>query len=130
MGWEHRRGRSYYYLSFRDAGRPRKRYLGAGPVAECYARLKSECEQQRQAERAALHAEQARIALADRALEEFRSLTALLVRATLLLAGLYEHHGEWRRPKHDRTSQGRSDQAGSPRPTAQGRPNGPTTTQR
>jgi hypothetical protein len=124
MGWEHRQGSGpYYYTSLRVNGEPRKHYIGTGPGAEERARHDTLKRQERQTEREARHAEQARVAVADSVLAEFRGLTALLVRATLLLAGLHEHHGEWRGRNHDSTSQGRSGQTGSPRSTAHGRPN-------
>jgi hypothetical protein len=97
MGWETRAGRRYGYRCLRIEGQPRKLYLGTGSAAADHARQLAQRQQQRQAEREALHAEQARVAAADRALAELRAMTGLLARAGLLLAGLHEHHGEWRR---------------------------------
>jgi len=105
MGWESRPGGRYYYRSVRVDGRPRKVYVGRGPDAETCARLTAERLRQRQAERAALDAEQMRVAPTDRALRDFGILADLLASATLLLAGCHEHHGCWRR-RHDRAGQG------------------------
>jgi hypothetical protein len=102
MAWEARRGRHYYYESLRIEGRPRKRYIGAGPAAEEYARLDAQRRQEREAQRNALHVEQARVAPADRALRAFGALADLLARSLLLLGGYHEHRGCWRR-RHDRT---------------------------
>ena len=101
MGWE-RRGLNgvYFYKSVRRNGLPRKVYLGRGQAAETCARLDAQNRKQRQAERAALDAEQALVAPADHALRDFAALVDLLARATLLLAGYHEHHRCWRR-RHD-----------------------------
>src|SRR5262249_40380009 len=106
MGWERRqRGGLYYYRSVRIHGQPRKVYCGTWPAAESYARREAERRRQRQAERAALDAEQMQLAPADRALRAFGILVDLLASAALLLAGCHEHHGCWRR-RHDRAGQG------------------------
>ncbi len=97
MSWETRAGQRYYYRHLRIGGRPRRLYYGRGEAAAEQARLEAERRRRRQADREALHAEQARVAAADHALRELRALTGLLARAILLLAGLHEHHGEWRR---------------------------------
>jgi len=98
MGWERRqRGGRYFYRSVRVDGRPRKVYLGNGPAARAQARLDQARRRERHDAREALRAEQARLAAAEVALDGFRLLTGLLLRATLLLGGLHEHRGEWRR---------------------------------
>jgi hypothetical protein len=106
MSWERRqRGGAYFYRSVRINGRPRKIYFGRGRGAQRQARLEAARRQRRQAEREALHAEQARVASADAALEDLCDMTDLLARATLLLAGFHEHHGLWRRRRlHDSTT--------------------------
>jgi hypothetical protein len=125
MGWERRqRGGLYFYTTFRVNGQPRKQYLGTGPAAEEYARQEAERRQQRQNEIEALQAEQARVAGADRALDELRAVANLLARASLLLSGQHEHHGEWRHWKHDSASTRGSRQARSPHTTEQDRDNG------
>jgi hypothetical protein len=106
MGWERRqRGGVYFYRSVRIDGQPRKVYLGTGPAAERQASLESEKRQRHQSEREALLAEQVQVAGADRALEDLRFFTDLLARATLILAGLHEHRGEWRRRRNESTTQ-------------------------
>ena len=98
MRWERRqRGGLYYYRSVRIDGQPRKVYCGTWPAAESYARLEAEQRRQRQAERDARNAELASVAAAARALAELVVLTGLLARASLIVAGMREHHGEWRR---------------------------------
>jgi hypothetical protein len=106
MGWE-RRGLNgvYFYKSVRRNGLPRKVYYGRGRAAETFARLEAQQRKQRQAERAAFHAEQALVAPALHALRVFSALVDLLAKATLLLAEYHEHHRCWRR-RHGSTEQG------------------------
>src|SRR5260370_31548869 len=121
MGWEQRqRGGLDFYRSVRVNGQPRKLYVGKGPTAERQARLEAEKRQQRRSEREALLAEQVQVAGADRALEDLRAMTDLLARATLILVGLHEHRGEWRRRRHDTTTQGQGREETPSGPTAPG----------
>jgi hypothetical protein len=98
MGWESRaRGGRYYYRSIRAGNRTRKIYIGKGVNAHALARAQAEKQQQRQAERAAILAEQAMTAGAEAALEELRQLADLLFQAAMLSAGYWNRRGEWRR---------------------------------
>jgi hypothetical protein len=110
MAWhEKQRGPEggYYYRSKRVNGRSVKMYVGRGPAAALIARL-DECERQdRQAERAAFLAEGVRLAAADLAFADARSLVDPLVRAALILSGFHLHRGsEWRR-RREHATQGR-----------------------
>jgi hypothetical protein len=94
----------YYYRSKRIAGRPVKLYVGRGPDAELAARLDERERQDRRAERAAFLAEQVRLAAADLAFADARSLVDPLVRAALILSGFHLHRGsEWRRRREHAT---------------------------
>src|SRR4051794_17468835 len=105
MGFEGRGARRDCYRSVRGNGRPRKLYLGTGPAAEDYARREADRRQERQAEREALNAEQARIAAADLAFGEARDLAELLVWAILILHGFHCHHRIWRRRNGSTTNE-------------------------
>jgi hypothetical protein len=99
VSWDRKqRGGEYYYRSRRINGRSVKVYLGCGAAAQLAARLDERERQDRRAEREAFLAEQVRLAAADLALQEARSLVDLLVRTALILAGFHLHRGsEWRR---------------------------------
>src|SRR4051812_10691018 len=100
MSWDQKpRGSEtgYYYRTVRSGQKTTKVSVGRGPQAEDAARQDEEERQRRLTARQAWRAEQLRLAAADLALRDFRTLTGLLARATLLLAGLHQHHGEWRR---------------------------------
>src|SRR5262245_9954538 len=97
MGWETRAGQRYFYKSVRIGGRPGRVYYGRGEAGEEQARLEAERRRQRQAAREALHAEQARVTVADTALREARGLADLLLQAVLLCTGFHCHRGCWRR---------------------------------
>lgn len=96
MSWERRqrgRGTGYYYRSVRINGRAVKKYLGLGKAAQEAARL---VEERRQA-RVRLREEEIQLASLDLLLADFRAWLGLLVRAQMIIGGLYEHHGGWRR---------------------------------
>lgn len=98
MGWERKRNdRQYYYRTRRMGRHTFKEYVGSGPVALLAAQLDAEERRQRQAEREAWQTEQVQLAAAERALRDFQAQADLVVEATLILAGFYLHHGEWRR---------------------------------
>ena len=96
MGWESRGKRTYYYRPVRIDGKPRKLYLGSGVVGEAHARQIAQDRRRREDERAAWQAEQARLGLAEAALDELRGLAGLMARAALLRAGYHDHRGQWR----------------------------------
>jgi hypothetical protein len=87
----------YYYRSVREGDRVRKEYVGQGENAEQLAREVEERRQKRLATREALQCELAQVAGADQCLQELRQLANLLVKAVLLAANCYQHHGQWRR---------------------------------
>jgi hypothetical protein len=97
MAWEQRGKHRYFYQSRRINGKPRRMYMGCGHVGELNARLHDRARRQRQTEDQAWQVEQVQLARADAVMNELRTLADLIARAKLLLAGFYEHHGEWRR---------------------------------
>lgn len=98
MGWLNR-GHSgpYYYRSVRVGDRVTKVYVGRGQHAEHLARGVEQRSRDRLARRAAVQQELAQVAAAEGALQELRELADLLVKAVLLAANCYQHHGQWRR---------------------------------
>jgi hypothetical protein len=97
MAWERRGSNLYYYQSQRIDGRVRKKYVGAGEVAQAIAHADEMIRQSR-----AAHSERARVEL-----EEARTLASageklceaadILAVAQLVAAGYHRHKGEWRR---------------------------------
>ena len=97
MAWEERGGRRYYYQSERDEeGRGKKRYIGAGEIAELVAHADETRRQSREARRAKEREELERLQTADAALEEFCKAVDTITRAVLVAAGYRNHKGEWR----------------------------------
>lgn len=97
MAWEQRRHKKYYFRYSRVDGVLRKVYLGSGPDAEKQAKEDAEAQRRREEERTALRAEAASTVAADHAHREFRAVSDLLLRATLVLAGFHQRRSEWRR---------------------------------
>lgn len=87
----------YYYQSKKVKGRVIKVYLGRGPLAVLAAQMDKRKQQVRKVEQLAWLNERSRIAAADQAVREARSLAELLVSSVLILDGYHRHHGEWRR---------------------------------
>lgn len=93
MSWELRHGRRCYYRRQRRGGRVVADYFGSGPLAVAAARLDAEHRRERAAtlrRREVLRDLERRV---DRHLDDGNPLLA----AALTDAGLYRHHGSWRR---------------------------------
>src|ERR1700756_266784 len=98
MPWEQVGRRRYYYRNKWAAGRPPRRYGGAGAAAE----LAPAADDLRRLEHAIAarerQAEQARYREAEAPLRRLCGLTDLLARAALVAAGYRQHdRGAWRR---------------------------------
>jgi hypothetical protein len=96
MAWERRGSNLYYYQSKRVDGRVRKKYVGAGELAQTIAHADETIRQSRaaQSERARVELEEARtIASAG---EELCEAADILAVAQLVAAGYHRHKGEWR----------------------------------
>jgi hypothetical protein len=99
MGWD--KGR-YYTRSRKVGGRVVREYVGTGRLGELAAELDKLDRGRREAERAALRAEQADIGARDAPLDELHNLAELLTRAALVAAGFHQHkRGEWRKRRGD-----------------------------
>lgn len=97
MAWAQRGNRSYFYKSVRINGRPTKVYLGAGEEAEAAACEDADRRAKVAAERLRIAGLEVQIAAADGVLNELTAWTTLLFKAVLVVHGLHEHHGLWRR---------------------------------
>ena len=100
MPWSQRGSRSYFYVTQRVNGRPRRVYVGAGGSAAATLAA-ADADQRRLAREAAArerHAEQARQLAVEGHLVRLCALSDVLTRAALLASGFRRHHrGEWRR---------------------------------
>jgi hypothetical protein len=96
MAWERRGSNLYYYQSKRVDGRVRKKYVGAGEVAEAVAHADETIRRRRadRCERARVELEEART-LAS-AGEELWEAADILAAAQLVASGYHRHKGEWR----------------------------------
>lgn len=104
MPWEGRAGtqRQYYIRIHRSNGRVFKEYCGTGARGEEAAAADAARRSERQAWISAKHAEQRREAEGEAFFEKWSQHLDRLTRATLYVAGFYQHHGQWRRRyQHD-----------------------------
>ena len=99
MAWENRRrgNRRYYYRSRRVDGRVVKEYVGRGPAAELAAEQDADARAKRDAQRTAERGHRHQHEAAVNRLAGFAEWCDMLVAGALLVAGLHNHRGEWRR---------------------------------
>jgi hypothetical protein len=102
MGWEQRRGRSYYYRKVREGGRVRSKYVGSGLVAQICAGDDGNKRRDRAAKHAADRATRQAEAAIDRQLASVESAIAAMTHATLFAAGYHKHKGQWRKRRRER----------------------------
>jgi hypothetical protein len=100
MAWERWDSNLYYYQSKRVDGRVRKKYVGAGEVAQAIARSDETIRRSRvvQSERARGELEEARTLVS--AGEELCEAADILAVAQLVAAGYHRHKGQWRMRRH------------------------------
>lgn len=96
MPFERRRNREYSYKSVRIDGLPRKIYNGTGPAGRAHEAFERISRRQKQQARAAIREHEERFREGDRYWGEIWPWVRLLTATHLLLAGFYNHHGEWR----------------------------------
>jgi hypothetical protein len=97
MGWEERRGHSYYYRSVREGKRVRKEYVGGGDLGQLLAQLDDLKRLQRKEEEAFWREARERLEQSAGFLWELEEAAEILTRAQLLVAGFHKRKGEWRR---------------------------------
>ncbi len=96
MAWERRGSNLYYYQSERVDGRVRKKYVGAGEVAQAIAHADETIRRSRAAssERATVELEE--VGTLASAGEELCEAADILAVAELVAAGYHRHKGQWR----------------------------------
>ena len=99
MAWERRGGKLYYYQSEREDGRVRKRYIGAGEVAELVAHADAALRLAREQRAAREGAELERLEALCAPVLELSEAASVLARAQLVASGYHRHKGEWRRAR-------------------------------
>lgn len=97
MAWQRHRKRLYYYVKSKLDGKVVSTYLGAGEMAQAFAAAAEAVKQARQARLERAHEIEAEWREMDETLHELETLTAALVRATLVTQGCHTHRGQWRR---------------------------------
>jgi len=102
MGWEQRRGRSYYYRKVREGGRIRSEYVGGGTLAQLCAELDGCGRQERAAKRAADRATRQAEEGVDRQLADAESALTAMTHAALVAAGYRNHKGQWRKRRREK----------------------------
>ena len=100
MGWEQRRGRSYYYRKVRAGGRVRSEYIGSGIVAQICAGDDEDKRRDRAAKCAAERATRQAETEVDRQLADAESALTAMTHATLYAAGCHRHNGQWRKKRY------------------------------
>ena len=96
MGWEERRGHSYYYRSVREGKRVRKEYVGGGALGQLVAQLDELERLQGKEEEASWKEERQRLEGRAGFLRELEEAVEILTRAELLASGYHRHKGTWR----------------------------------
>jgi hypothetical protein len=97
MGWKTINGRRYFYKSEREGGRVKSTYFGAGEsgslMAEWIALERLERAAEREREREGREESDAE----ERAISDWFDDVQAMADATLFVAGLHRHKGQWRR---------------------------------
>ena len=98
MAWEIRRSRRYYTRSRKVKGRVQRQYVGCDSVADLVATADALRRADREAARKVREEDRARLQAALKPLLQLCRASDLLAKATLLLAGYYQHaRSTWRR---------------------------------
>ena len=101
MAWEKRNGNLYYYQSERDEdGRVKKRYIGAGEIAEFIAHADETRRRAREARQAQERKELERMETLAAPLLKIDEAADILARAHLIAWVYRKRKGEWRRGRN------------------------------
>ena len=101
-----RGGKKLLYLSNRVNGKPKKTYVGAGPLADLLAAELEERKAARRARAEARAAWEAKATAADAPLDELCAELDQAAAATLLALGYHRHdRGPWRKKRGHRQVQ-------------------------
>lgn len=97
MAWEPRGNGQYWYKPARLNGQPRKIYLGTGVFGRAHEVLERQHQRRRQEARELYRTLKLQAAEADAAWQQIWSLARGLAASSMVLAGWYNHRGEWRK---------------------------------
>ncbi len=101
MAWEERNGHRYYYQAERDEdGKVKKRYIGAGEIAELVAHAAETRRRVRQERRERGREELEHLEALTVPVLELDEAAAVLARAHLIADGYHRHKGVWRRERN------------------------------
>jgi hypothetical protein len=97
MSWKTIQGRRYLYTKVRSGGKVKTVYVGRGPAAELVALEMERQQEERAAKSRELHETKAAVNSQQCLAEQAADQSQLLLRASLVCAGFYQHHrGQWR----------------------------------
>ena len=99
MGWETRRGKSYYYRKERVGNRVRSVYVGSGETAVVIAQFEAMQGEDAALKRELARREREREREDDAVIQEACAFVEALARGTLMAAGYHRHKGQWRRKR-------------------------------
>ncbi len=96
MGWELRAGGGPYYVRRRKVnGKEVRTYFGKGSDAERAA----DEDLMKQAEKNARKAELEQLKALDMQVAELNTVIDTLIKSSLVIAGYYQHHRQWRKKR-------------------------------
>lgn len=97
MGWKTIRGRKYLYKKVRSRGKEKTVYLGRGPTAELVAMEMQRRKEELAAQRKVMQETKATAMRLQQPAADAADEFQLILRASLLAAGFYQHNrGAWR----------------------------------
>lgn len=105
MGYEERKGKSYYYAKERAGGRVASRYIGAGDLARFVEMMETSRREERACYREADRLERGAMERADRDADELFAAVDELTEAVLLAAGFHRHKRQWRKKRCPKRTQ-------------------------
>ena len=109
MGWETRRGRTYYYRKWRDdGGRVRSTYLGREMTGHLVAELDALGQALPAYRAGALDRFGAFLDASDAATRAYTGFVGEMLAAEMEREGFRYHRGEWRRPRRRPGSEGKA----------------------
>lgn len=99
MGWETRKGGTYYYAKERTGARVVSRYIGAGELVHFVETMETERREEKELNREAWRLERGQMRREEERATEIFAAADELMEAALLAAGFHKHKREWRRKR-------------------------------
>src|SRR5215510_6883999 len=97
MGWENRKGRSYYYTKERIGSRVVSHYVRSLETAQLIAEIRRERQEERELERADKAAYRAEVEALDVMSDEVFEMAESLTNLALIALGFHQHKRTWRK---------------------------------